>query len=169
MVKPKGLNEGDNCSRNSWMSAIDFLVSFVQLALTQNLPAMLLGSTRLCNRKGKHSMSVAQATHVATGLSLMILIKPGPFRSISQKGKIWKVTHFCCTWVWFTHKLGRMWESWVFFPITAVSVEAALHYVEWEIWALPALLVRVTDICLMSPLQWNVYWLLTWTEEITNL
>lgn len=87
MVKRKGLNEGDNCSRNSWMLATDFLVSFIQLARIQNLPAMLLGSTRLCNKKGKHSMSVVQVTHVATGLFLMILIKPGPFLSISQKGK----------------------------------------------------------------------------------
>lgn len=32
-------------------------------------------------------MFVVQATHVATGLFLMILTKLGPFLSISQKGK----------------------------------------------------------------------------------
>lgn len=87
MVKPKGLNEGENCNRNSWMSATDLLVSFIQLALIQNLPATLLEWTRLCNKRGKRSMSVVQATHVATGLFLTILIKPGPSLSISQKGK----------------------------------------------------------------------------------
>lgn len=75
------------CSRNSWVSAMDMLVSLTQLALIQSLPAMLLGWTRLCNRRGKHSMSGVQAPRVATGLFLMILTKPGPFPTISQRGK----------------------------------------------------------------------------------
>lgn len=107
------------------MSATDFLVSFIQLALIQNLPAMLLGSTRLCNKKGKHSMSVVQATHVATGLLLMILIKHGPFLSISQKGK--RLDTLRISVVYFTLKHGGTWEYWVFFTIAAVSVKAALR------------------------------------------
>lgn len=165
MVKPKGLNEGDNCSRNSWMSATDFLVSFIQLALIQNLPATLLGSTRLCNKKGKHSMSVVQATHVATGLFRMILIKPGPFLSISQKGKRLDRLHIFIVYESILHSnLAECGNAGCFFQLL-------LH-----LWKLHFIMSRVrnlspscfgdtwsTDICLMSSLEWNVYRL--WLEQ----
>lgn len=142
----EGLNEGENCRRKSWMSATDFSVSFIQLALIQNLPATSLGSTRLCNKKGKHSTSVVPATRVATGLLLMILIKPGPFLSISPKGK--RLDTLRISVVYFTLQLGAMWEYWVFFTIAAASVKAALRSEKSE----PCLLCCYgsTDICSMT-------------------
>lgn len=142
------------CSRNSWVSAMDLLVSFIQLALIQSLPAMLLGWTRLCNRRGKHSMSVVQAPRVATGLFLMILIKPGPFLSISQRGKKLDRLYVFIVWVYFAPRLGRMWEYWVFFPVAAASVKAALQVSRMSnmSFADPEALT-----CLMSSLEWNGY------------
>lgn len=129
MVKSRGLNEGSKCSRNSWMSATDFFMCFIQWGLIQNLPAMLLGSTRLCNKKGKHSMFVVQATHVATGLFLMILTKPGPFLSISQKGKrldrlLFFFLVFGSALQW---SLGEHGNTGYFFLIAATSVKAGAH------------------------------------------
>lgn len=165
MVEPKRLKEGDKCSRNSWMSATDFLVSFIQLVQIQNLPAMLLGSTRLCNKKGKHSMSVVQATHVATGLFLMILIKPGPFLSISQKGKRLDRLHTFIIYESILHSnLAKCGNTACFFQLL-------LH-----LWKLHFIMSRVRNLspscfadteaptfvwCLSF--EWNVYRL--WLEQ----
>lgn len=147
------------------MSATDFLVSFIQLALIQNLPAMLLGSTRLCNKNGKHSMSVARAPRAATGLFLMILIKPGPSLNISQKGKRFGRLPVFIVYGSILHSNVAEWgNTGCFFPIAAASVKAALHYVKSEkcepflrCWGWS------TDVGLVSSLEWNVHWL--WLQQ----
>lgn len=97
-------------SRTSWVPAMDLLVSFIQLALIQSLLAMLLGWTRLCNRRGKHSTSGVRAPRVATGLFLMILTKPGPFLTISPRGKTLDRLYVFIVEVYFAPRPGRMWE-----------------------------------------------------------
>lgn len=145
------------CSRTSWVSAMDLLVSFLQLALIQSLPAMLLGWTRLCNRRGKHSTSGVQAPRVATGLFPMTLIKPGPSLSISQRGKRLDRLDVCIE-LYFAPRLGRMWEYWVFFQLVLHLWK--LHFTVHSEQRDPACFADPKALtCLMSSLEWHGYWL----------
>ena len=150
MVKPTGLWEGDDCSRNSWVSATDFLLAFTQLAPIRNLPATLLGSTRLCNRNGKHSMSVVRATHVATGLFLMILIKPGPFRNISPKGKRVDRLHVFIVCEFILHS-----------DVAECGVAGCLFQLLLRLWKLRFIMSRVRNLspfCLADPKALTLVW-----------
>lgn len=145
------------CSRNSRVSAMDLLVSSTQLAPIPSLPAMLLGWTRLCNRRGKHSTSVVPAPRVATGLFLMILIKPGPFPSISQRGKRLDRLHgLLCNFILHPH-LAQGGNTGCFFSCWCIC-ESCTSLLRVSIVTLPALLI---------PRHWHA-WCHPWSGMDTD-